>query len=751
MKAILKRFSESTFFNILISSMIPAILIILFIFVASHTYIGSYKEYIKTSYLSKLSTIVQYNEDSLNNISHLFDNLHTDANFMSVVSGYNKEMEKVKYVCDLFGKIKRSNSMIDSIIAVDRSSKKVYTTDGVEDMNNFFSDSFVYDDYNYEYWYSYQSAFSSKNIFPPARVNHKGLVDNVIPIVFTKIAGEPFGNIIIVNIKLSSLKKGFDNEKISNNGKLMMFSLSRQNLYSTDRNVMEEASTDFSAQILSDKKTAFDYEINGEKSFIISYTPRISILGYAYVAVVPYRDMNGALYDMLTVLSMLGLGILVMAFVLAYFGAKKVFKPILELSSKFSNRGEYGHKDNVIKQVSAEIDKIMFVNNELTTKRREELPLLQEWYLIKFLNANEEYGNVIEEKQDISFEYDMFCCVVFQIKPTKYFYEYYDRAQYNVIYNAISDLIVHSFEQFYKTYVIPAESDVIYLVLNFKEEIRKIAGIILNIKNILHNDKEYISCNCNCGGIYKGLEGLKKSHNESIENIYSVSKIDRIEIVSRQSAAKGDRLKFSQNEEIELFNCLFTIRVDDALTLINNIVERNLKRNISKSDITNMYGRIAYIILKVLHEKKIPYDTEGIGDNALISKITDGPNEEIHKKLTDMVNSVRTYGNEKLGFSNIVDYIQTHYMEDLCLENLSEIFGLSPKYISKLFKEEMGVNFKDYLITLRVNNAIELLKKDKSVTEIYKLVGFNNRNTFNRIFKAKTGLTPTEYRKEMEQ
>jgi len=608
MKAILKRFSESTFFNILISSMIPAILIILFIFVASHTYIGSYKEYIKTSYLSKLSTIVQYNEDSLNNISHLFDNLHTDANFMSVVSGYNKEMEKVKYVCDLFGKIKRSNSMIDSIIAVDRSSKKVYTTDGVEDMNNFFSDSFVYDDYNYEYWYSYQSAFSSKNIFPPARVNHKGLVDNVIPIVFTKIAGEPFGNIIIVNIKLSSLKKGFDNEKISNNGKLMMFSLSRQNLYSTDRNVMEEASTDFSAQILSDKKTAFDYEINGEKSFIISYTPRISILGYAYVAVVPYRDMNGALYDMLTVLSMLGLGILVMAFVLAYFGAKKVFKPILELSSKFSNRGEYGHKDNVIKQVSAEIDKIMFVNNELTTKRREELPLLQEWYLIKFLNANEEYGNVIEEKQDISFEYDMFCCVVFQIKPTKYFYEYYDRAQYNVIYNAISDLIVHSFEQFYKTYVIPAESDVIYLVLNFKEEIRKIAGIILNIKNILHNDKEYISIIKHT--IKTGLKIMNITNAFLSVVIVSNSEIHKINKIYRKIDKETDVISFAFEETegitpagIRILGEIY-ISVDKAKEQAR-IYGHSLEREVSYLSVHGLLHLLGYDHIKETDKQKM--------------------------------------------------------------------------------------------------------------------------------------------------
>lgn len=93
------------------------------------------------------------------------------------------------------------------------------------------------------------------------------------------------------------------------------------------------------------------------------------------------------------------------------------------------------------------------------------------------------------------------------------------------------------------------------------------------------------------------------------------------------------------------------------------------------------------------------------------------------------------------------EYIQENFRKDLSLDALSKELDISPYYFSKLFKEETGSNFVEYLTNLRMNCAKELLKDQSlSMKEICLEVGYGDPNYFSRIFKKNFGLTPTEYR-----
>lgn len=92
-------------------------------------------------------------------------------------------------------------------------------------------------------------------------------------------------------------------------------------------------------------------------------------------------------------------------------------------------------------------------------------------------------------------------------------------------------------------------------------------------------------------------------------------------------------------------------------------------------------------------------------------------------------------------------YIQENFQKDLSLDEVSRQMDLSPYYFSKLFKEETGSNFVEYVTNLRIGRAKELLtKEDGSMKEICASVGYSDPNYFSRIFKKNTGVTPTEYR-----
>ncbi|MDF2926946.1 MAG: hypothetical protein K0R57_5860 [Paenibacillaceae bacterium] len=101
----------------------------------------------------------------------------------------------------------------------------------------------------------------------------------------------------------------------------------------------------------------------------------------------------------------------------------------------------------------------------------------------------------------------------------------------------------------------------------------------------------------------------------------------------------------------------------------------------------------------------------------------------------------------------VLDYIHGNFgRADLSLNLLAEVFHVSVSHLSKLFKEQTESNFIDYLMNLRINQAKRLLwETDSKIRDIAEAVGYSNVNTFIRIFKKLTALTPSEFREHRQK
>lgn len=92
-------------------------------------------------------------------------------------------------------------------------------------------------------------------------------------------------------------------------------------------------------------------------------------------------------------------------------------------------------------------------------------------------------------------------------------------------------------------------------------------------------------------------------------------------------------------------------------------------------------------------------------------------------------------------------YITDHFSKELTLDETAKAIGISPYYLSKLFKETEGIGYIEYVTKLRIDFAKEqLVLTDKSIKEVCHETGYQDPNYFSRIFKKSTGMTPTEYR-----
>ena len=100
----------------------------------------------------------------------------------------------------------------------------------------------------------------------------------------------------------------------------------------------------------------------------------------------------------------------------------------------------------------------------------------------------------------------------------------------------------------------------------------------------------------------------------------------------------------------------------------------------------------------------------------------------------------------------VKNYIEQNYKKEIRLTTLADIAGMSPSAFSRFFKLHTGRNLSEYIIDQRLGYASRMLvDSTNSVAEISYACGFNNLSNFNRIFKARKGMAPSEFRDQVQK
>ncbi|MBR5152820.1 MAG: helix-turn-helix transcriptional regulator [Clostridia bacterium] len=162
---------------------------------------------------------------------------------------------------------------------------------------------------------------------------------------------------------------------------------------------------------------------------------------------------------------------------------------------------------------------------------------------------------------------------------------------------------------------------------------------------------------------------------------------------------------FDKNDPVyeELNNCISTI------------VAENKKNSISHDYVITAN---LYLILSILHRKKLLPDMDRLIDASAIRKIMP-----------------------------VLDFIEENYNDNLSLSQLSDILNLNENYFCRIFKKATGTTVTEYLNFVRVYEAQKLLSGQMSLSEISNQVGFASLSYFNRVFKRYYLCSPSAYKK----
>ena len=116
----------------------------------------------------------------------------------------------------------------------------------------------------------------------------------------------------------------------------------------------------------------------------------------------------------------------------------------------------------------------------------------------------------------------------------------------------------------------------------------------------------------------------------------------------------------------------------------------------------------------------------------------------------DSVTATDSMGRRDSTIDRVVADIRNHYTEDITLTHLADKYNISTGRLSTMIKEELQMNYSDYIASLRIQRAKELLQNEVlSIQEIAEQVGYNDYFYFTKVFKKVQGISPSKYRKSL--
>lgn len=253
-----------------------------------------------------------------------------------------------------------------------------------------------------------------------------------------------------------------------------------------------------------------------------------------------------------------------------------------------------------------------------------------------------------------------------------------------------------------------------------------------------------------------GNRHVNKHWHQSLELIYCTKGVITCFINSKRYDVKEEELLLVNTNEI---HSLYSSATDKGIILQLPLVyflsyyqeHRNLFFDVMQSGKEEALLKIKACMVEMMRlkkERKTGYDLRIHSllyemEYILITHFS------CVKEKRDIVFKTQKYLNR---LSEITNYLQQHYQEDIRLEDVADYFSLAPQYLSRFFKKYANISFSDYVSSIRLDYAYkDLMNTDNSILKIAMDNGFANPRSFSDAFRNVYGETPSKFKKHMDK
>ncbi len=265
--------------------------------------------------------------------------------------------------------------------------------------------------------------------------------------------------------------------------------------------------------------------------------------------------------------------------------------------------------------------------------------------------------------------------------------------------------------------------------------------------------EELSGCHTGISRRYQGMEYLKAAYKEAKAARKEAFCTGRYEVNFEEIRTDADKPNTEKMRQIA--QQIGTSRIEESLTSIKQIVKDTKRKKYSavtfEEDILSLIDSVVGIYQNVMQqaaqEAERFKDIYSFPDIDSFTEEFTGWLMEFHDRLDEEFDDYKN----KQKMQEAIGFIEENFDKDLNMAVVSNHVSMNYSLFSYVFKQYTGRNFVNYLKEFRVEEAKKLLvQTEMRVVEISKKVGYENEKHFMKIFRNVCGVSPTEYRKNMQ-
>ncbi|MBP1966543.1 AraC family transcriptional regulator [Paenibacillus aceris] len=507
----------------------------------------------------------------------------------------------------------------------------------------------------------------------------------------------------------------------------------------------------------------FTFEVNGTSYMVTPITSDYN--KWQYINLVPVKELSAKSNGIALITLVIVAICLVLGSLFAFWGTRRVYRPIQNLVTQVKG-GQV---------VDADADEVGFMHrrwmelsseaNELQQQLSDQVPMIREIFALqllqgRFLHYSEEQLDVMLRRYDVPAVLENCIFVIAydlqQDRPARFQESDRDLIVF-AVKNIVDDLLrSHS----RKGIIINLLNDQVAVWLFYEQEQEEagssdVKSFIDRLRGLV-SDYLHLPVTIGMSGQSDLISDVPELYEEAVLAVRSRILVGDNQVITHTGGSDSE-LHYRYPIEIETHfeNSLQIGDKDEAERMLDEFA-KSMQEAIHKPELIQIsYYRLltaairtAYLFgvdsAKLLDEAEADPYTQ-IRKISTIRELNEWFKEELVSPITAYVLGKQHQEHEQL-IHKVVRFIEDNYHFDLSLDQCAQICGLSPHYLSKLFKKTMDVSFIEFLTKLRIESSIDLLRTtDLSVSDVAEKVGYQTKN-FIRVFKKHTGVTPGQFR-----
>ncbi|GHI00091.1 helix-turn-helix transcriptional regulator [Neobacillus kokaensis] len=454
----------------------------------------------------------------------------------------------------------------------------------------------------------------------------------------------------------------------------------------------------------------------------------------------------------------IGLSLLSAGILLAAYLVNRTYRPIQHIIHHLSQYQKYDGNDE-LSFIKSTTDQISTMNENLKETIEQNKLSLKQQFLHELVVGPMGQEEFLEKSKSFSIKVKQknVKVIMIEVDSNIILQESLSYEGILTVKQQILSILIEEIEPFFACELFEYGYQKIVLIIH-QEDTEKVVSKLTLLFSSLNEELE-LNIISAVGQPVAGLEQIYHSFESASKILESKFALERNTILSYEDFKYLDQTNFYFPLEVErsLMQLVIQGNREKAENILDRVLEENLhSKKLTKNALSQFVFAIRGTINRILQAAN-KTSKEIFGDEMStfhfeLQQINDKDQleERIRWIFSVMLIQISTKESkeETSVATKFLNFIQQNYEKDISLHDLADEFGLSSSYISTIFKNHTGENYKDYLNKYRILKAQEILEnREVKIKELAGMVGFNNVNTFIRTFKKYVGLPPGQYEK----